>query len=263
MSTAASRVGKTSAETSDSNEEKRDDLLTVEETAAALGVSKFTIYQLISDGHLHPVTKRGDARRRYVCRSDIETELERRRSAHPTYLKRGRKPPLTKGGHQQDAPRAPRDASKYDATMGSIAARAATLFGRGGGVREAVVELQIEFDLAESLYTSWKKFGPEWHLDPKSLVYLRGRLAWTEDSPTPAGFLAAVQKYIDAEIERRERERAGTHPAPGETRTAIDGTPSDPKPEPEAQWNHVPIPTDLVFEGDDAPAPAPAPKVAP
>ena len=103
--------------------------------------------------------------------------------------------------------------SSVDNYKGDVASRVTKLFNVGQGVREAVVECEITYELAKHLHEEWKTAGPELHLTPKLVAQLQARFDWW-DKPTPEGFMAALNRYIQREIERTSEEVARSLQAP-------------------------------------------------
>jgi predicted DNA-binding transcriptional regulator AlpA len=205
----------------------RSKLLTMEEAVERLHISTPTIYTRMRQGFLHPVRL---GRRIYFQPTEVDEEFERVQAARKYQLTPGRRPGLSTSEltpsmkrtlkAQQAAiaqakkadtpylmPRVARPNPSVDNYKGDVAASVTKLFNKGLGVREAVVECQITYELAKHLHEEWKTAGPELHLTPKQVAQLQVRFDWWE-RPTAEGFIAAMNRYLQREIDRTSEEIA-------------------------------------------------------
>ena len=180
-------------------------LLTTEETITVLGISEGGLYSKIREGKLHPIKKKGLNWFHPDEVHDLAGKISRRMGRTPVdpVLKVARKKLPRPSSHvlSPSTPRVP--VISYD---GEIAANATNLFDSGAGVRKVVVDLQITYELANHLYTEWKKAGPELHLPPRVLTQMRQRFSWSGDA-TPENFIRAMNAYLLREVERMAKEK--------------------------------------------------------
>jgi hypothetical protein len=200
--------------------EKTDELLTKEQVMERLGISKTTLFVRIAGGVFHPVRDPKDRRKILIHPNEVEEEEKRCRDLYRSKRVIGRIP-----GPRTDIPMPPmlpiatvsqegvgkilalksngtkkHDPRAEEAFIGEKSSQAFILFSEGKSIRDCVIALKMSFELAQKLYDQWKVSGTEWHLPFSQFGYLRKRFAWTEEPPTPVGFLAAVHKYIEKAV---------------------------------------------------------------
>ena len=226
-------------------------LLTVNEAAERLHVSLPTVYTRIHQGFLHPIRL---GKRVYFQPNEVDGEFQRVQLARQYRLTPGRAPGMRTNeltpslqkalkaqeaaiaeskaeGKSYTAPKKVYPNNSIDTYKGDIAANVTKLFNKGLGVREAVVECEITYELAKHLHEEWKTAGPELHLSPKQVAQLQARFDWWE-RPTADGFVIALNRYLQREIERTSEEIIR-----GMKGGAVDGTGDNGKtvqPEPVA-----------------------------
>ena len=184
-----------------------------------LGISKTTLFVRIAGGVFHPVRDPKDRRKILIHPNEVEEEEKRCRDLYRSKRVIGRHPgprkhtdatmlpiatvsqegvgkilALKSNGTKKHDPRA------EEAFIGEKSSQAFILFSEGKSIRDCAIALKMSFELAQKLYDQWKVSGTEWHLPFSQFGYLRKRFAWTEEPPTPVGFLAAVHKYIEKAV---------------------------------------------------------------
>jgi hypothetical protein len=163
-----------------------EDMLTIKEVQAALGISRTAVLCLGNSGRLSAVKIGGKLTYK---RAEVTAERERCETfnkmlyrLHRDSQRRGPKAAMPADPERRRA------VPHYD---GETAAKAVELFDRGGGVLQAVVELKVTFDVANHMYESYKGSGPELYLSSRALTTIArwlGLRGW----PTLAGIEQAI-----------------------------------------------------------------------
>lgn len=199
--------------------------MSVEQVMVAFGVTRQCVINWSHRGRLHPIKVH-----RKLLFSPVEVEEERARYAVTKHAGRPKNPPeLSKKTVEKPAP-VPKTATAQAAAqpvaaasdLGKLSSDATKMFNAGKGVRDVVIELQISYELAKSIYDDFNACGPEIQLSPQAILLLRQRLNWVESPPTADGLLKAFNEHETYLIELASR--------PVERKTAAKS--EKPLPEP-------------------------------
>jgi hypothetical protein len=178
-----------------------EDMLTIDDAMSELGVSRTTVLGLGKEGRLLPVKIRG---RLYYDTDQVTSERDRREKSNKILTRDPRDLGLGNRRSPVSVPTRPRAVPIYD---GKTAARSVDLFAGGGGVREAVKELEITFEVGQHLHTEYRKAGSDLVLDAAAVREL-GRWIRLGTSPTGAEIVKAIgQELVKSRQVGRDRSR--------------------------------------------------------
>lgn len=202
-----------------------EELLTVNEVAERLGVTHVTVRERIKEGRFHPIRAVHKGRKKLLISPhevDIElARIEEVRRKIPGLIGSGettvsKKPsPTSQKKSSKSSEKkleAPIDKPKIPVTQdGEKCAQAVQLFRNGKTPLDVVVEMKVDFEVAEYFWKCYERLQPGWFLAPKQFARIRVLLGWEEDPPTAEGFSKALNKFIGREISRQEKgEEAAT-----------------------------------------------------
>ena len=180
-------------------------LYTIEQVVDRLSISKGTFYNRVKTGRFHPVRDRSNRKRIFVHPKEVEEEEKKSRGASVNIMKSSDIPKTVSTHVKSPVVEPPKKKIeeidlKQEAFLGKKTSLAVALFSSGKDLRDCAQELEMSFELAGKIYEQWKISGPEWHLPPNQFSYLRKRFNWEENPPSAAGFMTAVQIYVQKEI---------------------------------------------------------------
>lgn len=190
-------------------------LLTIKDVAALLGVDKSTVHRRIKEGRFHPIKDKKRGCKLLFHPNQVDEEI-----ARIEQIRRGSPGEVFSAPRVGRKPKAPPEimaelrvaadvANKLpdvgkpkvpDSQDGAKCAKAVKLFREGHSQLDVVVEMEVDFEVAEYY---WKRFliaQPGWFLASKQFARLRDLLEWNEEVPTPEGFMKAVQEFINKQI---------------------------------------------------------------
>jgi hypothetical protein len=186
---------------------------TVERVMDELNCSRSTINNRILAGHLNPVKK---GRKIYFNPNEVlklseNLKKERIYRKTPGVIQK-LKPPvenISVSRRQKSSGKENYDGYEPSA-IGKLSAMAVRLYDAGKSCRDVVTQLEVSFELANHFYEQWKMAGSDWHLPSRSLLYLRQRFDWSEEHPTPEGFVTAINKYMNDSMKKTSSEESTT-----------------------------------------------------
>lgn len=202
-----------------------DELLTVNEVAEQLGIAHWTVRKRIDKGYFHPIRANRNGRKMLlIAKHEVDIELarvEESRRLAPGAVGTGeaesnrtqKKPSATnqsKGAAKEETPAKPKIPVTQD---GDKCAQAVQLFREGKSPLDVVVEMRVDFEVAEYFWKCYERLQPGWFLPPKQFARVRTLIGWEEDPPTPEGFSTALNKFIGREVSRQDKGIEAATPA--------------------------------------------------
>jgi hypothetical protein len=215
-------------ETSESSSEEKKPAnysryLTMDQVTAAFGVTRQSVKNWVHRGRLHPVKINGAL----VFNPD-EIEEEQIKFALSTRTGRPKKPPSFSPSTSATSSEMPSEVRVTrptvpeivaDDPVGRLASDATKMFNDGKSVRDVVIELRVSYEIAEHIYESYKRCGPELHVSPQGITALRQRLNWLENPPTVEGLINAIGEWEKYLLREPAKPNLKPNPSPNPTQS--------------------------------------------
>jgi hypothetical protein len=191
------------------------ELISAAEVAGRLGVTISTVHLRAKTGFLHPVMIK---HKLMFHPHEVDAELNRvqqlkakKPGVIPTRQAKPLLPAPVQGKDGALRPPEPHLKPTDSVQVGNLiyngqqCANAVKLFREGKQPLDAVVDMELTFEIAKHFWKEFLALQPVWVLPQKQFAQLRTLYGWEEDPPTPEGMMKAVRAFIDKEVDRETK----------------------------------------------------------